>query len=169
MPQNDDFVIEPATGDDVSTITDHWIRLAREQRVHGSHVLPEANRDAIFDVLGAHRVSDGLLVARLGGEIVGFASFSQERGMLAVDVSRGLLSNLYVKPGYRGRGIGSALLAAVEAALSERGVEILTLETMAANDAARRFYERNDYEAYRVALERDLRDVENDTHSREHG
>ena len=166
MPQTSP-TIEPATKEDVPAVTDLWVRLASEQRAHGSHVLPEENRETIRETLAAHQVNDGLLVARLEG-VVGFSSFTVEHGTFELDTSRGLLSNLYVRPAHRGDGIGTALLEATETALKERGVDVIALEAMADNEAARRFYRRNGYGTHRVALERRLADQEkNDTHSKE--
>lgn len=168
MPPNAQPVVEPATAAEIDDLVDRWERLAAEQREHGSHVRAEGNRGTIREVLAAHQVAGGLLVARLEGELVGFATFSVERGSFELDATRGLLSNLWVEPAHRGRGIGSALLSAVESALADRGVEICHLEAMAANEAARRFYRRHGYETHRVAMERRLDEVaENDTHSKD--
>ncbi len=167
MPQNPAFRIERATAADIDQCTDYWVTLACEQRTYGSHVLGEPNRQTIRATLGAHRAGDGLLVARLEGEPVGFVSFLRERGSFKLDVTRGLLSNLYVRPENRNQGIGTALLQAAEAALADDGVEVVSLEAMAANDAARRFYARHGYGESRVTLERRLPADENDTHSKE--
>ena len=168
MHPNDQLVIERATLDDVETIADRWVSLAREQRSHGSHVLAEPNRGTIVDVLGAHRVADGLLVGRLDDEIVGFATFTVEHGSFDLDVTRGVLTNLYVAPDRRNRGIGSTLLTAVESELASRNVAVLSLEVLADNEAARRFYQRNGYHDHRVTLERPIeRTGENDTHSKQ--
>ncbi|WIV67280.1 GNAT family N-acetyltransferase [Natrialbaceae archaeon AArc-T1-2] len=166
MPPNAQPRIEPAAETDLEAVTDLWVRLAREQRDHDSHVRPAENRATIRETLSAHRVGDGLLVARLDGEVVGFASFTVEHGTFELDVTRGLLSNLYVTPSRRGEGIGTALLEAVEDALAERGVDVVTLEAMADNEAARRFYRRNGYDAHRVAMERNL-ETKNDTPSKD--
>lgn len=163
-------VIEPATQDDVERITELWVRLARDQRDHDSFVHADANRETMQETLAAHAHTDGLLVARDNGTVVGFTSFSLERGTLSLDATRGVLSNIYVEPAYRGRGVGTALLEAAEEALREQGAEIVILEVMADNEAARRFYERREYETYRVAMKRLLEDPsENDTHSKEDG
>ena len=171
-----------AAADDVEAVADLWVRLARDQRAYDSYVRADANRETMRDTLAAHQVNDGLLVARDGDSIVGFASFSVERGSLELDADRGLLSNIYVDPAYRGRGIGAALLETAENELAAQGAEVVVLEVMADNEAARRFYDRQGYDTYRVAMERDLEDEsdadgegggddrsENDTHSREDG
>lgn len=162
-----DILVEPATEDDLDALVEAWVDLAAEQSAYGSHVLPEVNRRTIRDVFTAHRFNDGVLVARADGRLVGFATFSVERGMFELDARRGTLSNLYVLPAYRDRGIGSVLLDAVEDALARRGVEVCTLEAMAGNEAARRFYRRQGYETGRVVMERRIEGGQNDTHTKE--
>jgi GNAT superfamily N-acetyltransferase len=56
-----------------------------------------------------------------------------------------LLDELYVAPTVRGRGIGSALLAAAETVARERGGELLEVNVDGDDVDARRFYERHGY------------------------
>ena len=56
-----------------------------------------------------------------------------------------LLDELYVAPELRGRGIGSALLALVEATARQRGAEQLEINVDGEDTDARRFYERHGY------------------------
>ena len=167
-----EVTIEPAASDDIDAVTDLWVQLARGQRAYDSAVRAEANRDAMRETLAAHQVAGGLLVARVDDAVVGFASFSLERGTLELDATRGTLSNLYVDPAYRNRGIGAALLEAVEDALADSEAEILTLEVLADNEDARRFYRDHGFEQFRITMARSLEDderSENDTHSKEDG
>jgi predicted N-acetyltransferase YhbS len=53
-----------------------------------------------------------------------------------------LLNHLDVAPEWRGRGIGTALVRACEAAARERGYEVLLLGVGVDNEGARRLYER---------------------------
>jgi GNAT superfamily N-acetyltransferase len=57
----------------------------------------------------------------------------------------GLLDELYVAPEARGRGIGSALLAAVESITHERGGRLVEIAVDGADTDTRRFYERHGY------------------------
>jgi GNAT superfamily N-acetyltransferase len=57
----------------------------------------------------------------------------------------GLLDELYVAPVLRGQGIGSALLALVEATARQRGAELLEVNVDGADTDARRFYEQHGY------------------------
>lgn len=161
-------VIEAATGDDVEAILTHWVRLAHDQRTYGSDILAEENRQLMREVLSAHRFDGRLLVARVDGDLAGFASFSVEDGSMALESTRGLLSNLYVRPLYRNRGIGTKLLDAVERELDDRGVDDVLLEVMAGNEAARRFYREAGYDQFRVTMKRSLSESrKNDTPSKD--
>jgi GNAT superfamily N-acetyltransferase len=55
-----------------------------------------------------------------------------------------VLDELYVRT--RGRGVGTALIDAVECACRERGVKRIFLETERPNERARRLYARHGYE-----------------------
>ena len=169
-PNNPQPTIESATRDDLETVTDLWVQLARDQRRHESAVRAAPNRETMHETLAAYQINDGLIVARLAGEIVGFASVTIERGSLELDSTRGLLSNIYVEPAFRDRGIGTALLAAAEEVAADRDADELLLEVMATNEAARRFYRREGYDEFRVTMARSLENRdENDTPSKEDG
>lgn len=158
--------IERPAPDEVETLADLWIDLAAGQRAHGSHFLAEENRARIREAMAGHALNDGLLVARLrgstrtadpeGNAIGGFAMFSLESGKFRQDVTRGVVHNIYVREDHRGEGVGAALLAHAEDALRDRGADVVALEVLADNTAARRFYCRHGYEPYRVELEKEL-------------
>lgn len=155
--------IGPAETDEVDALAEMWTDLASGQRRHGSHLLGSANRTAIRESISRHVVGDTVVVAREGG-VVGFAMFTVETGTFEQDCLRGIIENLYVVPGRRGEGIGSALLATAEARLRERGVDTVALEVMTDNERAREFYRRQGYEPHRLELAKPL---ENDTHSKD--
>jgi len=76
---------------------------------------------------------DSVLVAETDGAVVGFVS---------LDPKAGIIHNLFIDPGWRKRGIGSALLSeALE--LLQGGARPAELACAARNAAARAFYERN--------------------------
>ncbi len=153
----------------VDTLADMWVALARDQGAYGSHLLSEENRARIRESLASHVVTDGVRVARdpeADRPIVGFVMYSLESDGYERDVVRGTVENVFVRPSRRNAGVGSALMDAAEASLAARGADVVTLEAMAANAAAVRFYRRRGYSAHRVVMEKP---VENDTHTRGDG
>lgn len=76
---------------------------------------------------------DWTIVAADDDDLLGYAA-----------VTANHLENLYVDPAAQGRGVGGALLAAVEARLRDRFTSA-TLRCLHANPDARRLYERHGY------------------------
>ena len=54
----------------------------------------------------------------------------------------GLVDELYIRPGVRGRGIASEVLVSLPTALSAAGLKALHLEVAGSNETARRMYKR---------------------------
>lgn len=148
--------VAPATAEDVDALADLWVDLATGQRAFGSHVRAGANREAIRDRLAHGVVAGEVFLARDEGEIVGFVTATVEPDRYERDCRRGVVGNLYVRPGARDAGVGGRLLEAAEAALSEAGADVVALEALADNESARRFYRRHGYEPHRVELEKEL-------------
>ncbi|MFB6205760.1 MAG: GNAT family N-acetyltransferase [Haloglomus sp.] len=161
--------IESGDADDADAVADYWVELAESQRDHGSRLLADRNRNAAREAAIRHAVAGGLFVARrtdagdaedviTDAEILGFVTASFATGDFAETADRGVVQNIYVHPAARGRGIGTALLAAAEAYLREQGAAVVSLEVLADNESARRFYRRHGYENHRVELQKDLDD-----------
>ena len=68
-----------------------------------------------------------------------------------------LLSNLAVKKGQRGKGIGTQILAYLEAQAKQTGFHKLSLMVTIDNQDARRFYERHGFHIKTLHLESDRR------------
>jgi ribosomal protein S18 acetylase RimI-like enzyme len=151
--------------DEVDDVVDLWLDLARGQRGYGSHIYADANRQAVREAVARSVVADGIRVAH-DPEVVGFVMYDLEVGRFEQAVTRGVVHNIYVAPDSRGEGIGTALLAAAEAALADAGADVVALEAMADNEDAVRFYERHGYRPHRVELEKATGETESDTHSK---
>jgi len=150
----------------VDRLAAYWVALATDQRQYGSRLLADENRQAVAETIARHVVTDELLVAREDDELLGFVMYTLEDGRYVQDETTGVIVNLYVRPDWRNDGVGSKLLAAAEAELVDEGAETVSLEVLAANDDARRFYRRHDYRPHRVEL---AKSMENDTHSKGEG
>lgn len=153
-----DVTIEAADTDDADAMADMWVDLAADQRQYGSRLRTDANRAAIHEAMLRHAVTDTAFVARRGGERIGFVTFGASAGRYEQDTVHGTVHNVYVREGDRGMGVGGALLDTAEAALRSMGVETVTLEAMAENDAARSFYSRHGYTPHRLELEKPMND-----------
>ena len=169
--------IELGSTDDADAVVDRWVALADGQREFGSHLLAAENRRTVRENVVRRAVADELLVARDrradareesesqdDGHIVGFVTFGVESGSYEVDVTRGVVQNVFVVPDRRGEGIGSTLLRSAESRLADMGADAVALDVMADNDDARRFYRRHGYRPHRVELEKS---VESDTLTKE--
>ncbi len=105
--------------------------------------------------------NDGaMFMAELTGEAVGFVCCyaGHDHDMLLHEQSRpyGYVSDVFVSPGHRGRGVGAALLAAAEDYLAGLGFSRVMLWVMADNRDARAVYEKRGYRAYDILYEKPL-------------
>ncbi|CQH57386.1 GNAT family acetyltransferase [Halobacterium hubeiense] len=154
--------VTPATGDDVAAVTELWVALASEQRAHGSHLRAAENREQARDLVAQYVHTGDCAVVRRGGQPVGFVMFHVETGFFETDATRGVVDNLYVVADARGEGVGSALLDYAERQLRDAGADVLAVEALWDNEAARRLYERRGYAPHRVTMEKAAGDERDD-------
>lgn len=132
--------VRRAVSADLSTL----VELAAEYCEADGHVFDEPTvRDGFAPLLDDDRYGV-VLVAELDGAVDGYGvvtwGWSIEIGGLDV-----VLDELYTRT--KGRGIGTALVRQLEADCRTRGVKRIFLETELPNEAARRLYEREGFEA----------------------
>ena len=151
-------IVTPEGSSEADALADLWVDLAESQRAHGSHLFAASNRARIRQSIAHHIVEEGVRVARSDdGELLGFVMFSLEQSPYRQDATRGVVENLYVRPAYRSAGIGGDLLDDAECALADWGADVVSLEAMADNEKARRFYKTAGYEPHRIEGEKSLR------------
>lgn len=126
--------VRRATDADVTLLQELW-RSFCEERPPPPHVEVDVAQE-LREV--AEIVRDGLaLVAEgPGGGVAGFALARRGRGPLA------RLSDLYVRPEARRRGVAEALVRELAQTLGAGGAEVLDLEVAADNEVARAVYRR---------------------------
>lgn len=101
--------------------------------------------------------SSFVIAALADGRYVGHAFVRVRSGVgfassWTVSHPLGELATLAVLPEYRGRGIGSALLAEIEKRLGERGIGDMVIPVMSTNSNAARLYERRGAVPYTTEL-----------------
>jgi len=89
--------------------------------------------------------SDELLVADLGGTVVGYVALHQA---IALESHRHVreITGLAVAPAHHGRGIGRLLVEAATEEVRRQGAHKVSLRVLAPNTAARRLYESCGFE-----------------------
>ena len=131
------FSILPATPADVPMILELIRGLAEYEKLSHEVVATEA---LLQEHLFAARPVCEALVARSGDEPVGFALFFHNFSTFLARPGI-YLEDLFVKPAFRGRGFGKALLQAVAKIAHERRCGRLEWSVLDWNEPAIRFYE----------------------------
>ena len=156
----DGLNIRPATASDRPDLRAAIVELhEHERRLHNSRLPGDETGDAYLAWMLAEAEQDGaVLVAEVGGAFAGFAAgwIAQDHVIEETPDSNryGYISDVCVLPPFRGRGVASRLLEAIETRLRRSGVSRLRLSALAANAAARRVYERSGYTLYEVVYEK---------------
>ncbi len=129
--------IREATAPDAPTILELIRGLADYEKL-SDHVTAteEKLRDTLF---GKHRGAD-VLLAYVEAECVGFALFFPNYSTFLAKPGI-FLEDLYVKPEWRGKGIGTALLRRVAAIAVERGCGRFEWEVLDWNTPSIGFYQ----------------------------
>ncbi len=147
-PELADILIRRATAqepDDALTLIDEYYEAV--------NVVARDDRDALLGYLSGS--SSGVWIAYCGGVAAGCILYrplpqlsAQPFGGVVRDSSigsAGEIKRLYVRPEYRGRGIASLLLQALEQFAISRGISWLYLDTKDDLHPAIAFYKRHEY------------------------
>jgi ribosomal protein S18 acetylase RimI-like enzyme len=129
------MTIRPATKNDQQLIRELWLEF--ESELPEPDYLRESWEDAWSDL--AQTVREGVaLLAEDDGRTVGFVfCVLGDRGRRTAHVT-----DIYVRPEARNKGVGRALLAGILEPARAAGLEHVSLEVLIRNSDARRLYER---------------------------
>ena len=144
--------IDAATPADVPVLMTLIGELAEFERLAHEVVVTEAS---LAEALFGPRAAVETVLARVGGEVAGFALFFHNFSTFIG--RRGLfLEDLYVRPAFRGQGVGRGLLMHVARLAAERDCGRLEWAVLNWNRRAIGFYEAlgarpiNDWTVYRL-------------------
>jgi ribosomal protein S18 acetylase RimI-like enzyme len=133
---------------------DELLALARAFHAEDGHPLDAGGERAVREVCDGHPLARGYLV-RNGGSTAGYLvltlGFGIEYGGAGV-----FLDDLYLTPESRGRGLGAAVMAAVDAEARRLGACAVHLVVAPGNERAQRLYRRSGFEGsdWRVMTKR---------------
>ena len=131
------LAISAATPADVPLILALIGELADYEKLRHEVVATEA---ALHEALFGERPGAQAVIARIGGEAAGFALFFHNFSTFLA--KRGLyLEDLFVRPAFRGHGVGRALLAHLASLAVARGCGRFEWAVLDWNRPAREFYE----------------------------
>jgi GNAT superfamily N-acetyltransferase len=151
--------IEPAVPADVTNIVGLIRELAEFERLLDQFIATEA---ALHESLFGTKPYAEVLMARLDGESVGFALFFHNYSTFRAQPGI-YLEDLYVRPAYRGEGIGEALLKRIARLAVERGCGRFEWSVLDWNQRAVDFYKAlgaeplNEWTMFRVSGDNLLR------------
>ena len=133
---------------DVQTI--HWSALPTRFKLPGPDTFPPAAAAALLaqpDNLVFIAEVDSLPVGYAYAEVI-------HRPETAFNYADDLvyLHHISVRPAYRKRGLGGALMDAVRSAASDRGITVLALDVWTFNEEARSFFRRHGFTSYNERL-----------------
>ena len=117
-----------------------WLELFKEYIVFYKSKLNDEQYELTWQRLNSGFNINGLL-AELDGEIVGFTHYTFRPSTWAVD-DFCYLEDLYTDPKVRGKGVGRALIKAVEDIAIAKGSKRLYWTTAPDNETARKLYDK---------------------------
>ena len=138
MTEPAEYDLRPATRDDVPLIRAFVEELAEYERLR--HAV-EATDERLEATLFGERPAAEVVIAEVGGKPAGFALFFLNYSTFLAQTGI-YLEDLYVRPEFRGLGIGHGLLTHLARLALERGCGRLDWEVLDWNEPAIGFYRR---------------------------
>lgn len=135
-------MIRDASADDIPAIAAIWNPILRDTAI--SFWPGERSEQEIRDYI-AQRQQQGhaVLVAEDGGRVLGFASYAQFRA--GGGYAHAMEHTIHLAPEARGKGLGRALMRAIEDHARARGARLMIGGITGSNAESLRFHERLGY------------------------
>jgi len=154
-------VIRPLRPEDLDKLAELWRALAVEAIPGGPVLYPPTDenvarwRSWVADAAGRGEIE--VLVAEEEGLIVGYVLFGGRRGPLESPYRRAVIHDLYVRPGWRRKGLGRRLLEEALARMRAEGFDMATISVAVTNRDAIELYRKLGFEDFMLTLVRRLR------------
>jgi ribosomal protein S18 acetylase RimI-like enzyme len=152
------MIIREFRSEDISQIEDCYIELQDylrllEPDMHEGTFIVKKYLEYMFSECEA--TNGKVFVAELEDKIVGFVSIWAKVESDAVDektTEYAFISDIVVLPGYRGKGIGSTLMAKAEGYAVSQGAKTIRLAVLAKNDTARSLYNNYGFKDHLIIM-----------------
>ncbi len=143
MIEGSEYNIRPARKEDMEQISDLVLRLKKLNEEFDPlytvrQEAPEIARKYVSDSLDKDDVV--LLVAESSGKVVGAIRAEIRSRIFYEPLIAGVITDLYVLPSYRRKGVGEALISALTKILRSRGIRLVSAEFPPMNKIAVEFY-----------------------------
>ncbi len=136
------MIIRPVETRDLPAILDFWNRIIRETTIIFSS--EERTAESLAAMIAARRAAGReMLLAEADGVALGIATYDQFRGGLGY--VHAMEHSVMLTPAARGRGVGRALMAAIEDHARTRGAHTMVAAVNAENAVAIGFHEALGY------------------------
>jgi ribosomal protein S18 acetylase RimI-like enzyme len=149
-----------ATSGDLAAVTAFWIELTRHHAALDPHFVLRAGADEEARRLLEAQLRDPeteILVAVDADEVVAFAiACVRHAPPIHSETCRAEISDLYVKPAHRRRGVGQALVRAATLWATAHGAERVEVNVSPHNPDAQAFWRAQGYGAHMNVLHRRL-------------
>ena len=147
--------IRPAKLDDLEELGNLWLQFIQDPDGSDLNIQPcDENKYRWINWVRKTIVEGkgGVLIADVGGRIAGYLFYGCSSPLiLKEDICR--IFDLYVKPEFRGRGIGKRLLEAAINEIKSRGIKTIRIDVISSNERAINLYRKFGFEDFIYTLE----------------
>lgn len=167
MKQNQASSTEPwrirrADYADLEDVLRLWARMMREHEKADARIRLAAGALAAYRSYAGYHLTNGhsrVLVAEAGGEVIAFCLMTITRNLPMFLPDRyGYLSDLYVDPAYRRRGIGRRIVAELIDWLAEYRISSVQLQYYSFNETGEAFWRSLGFNPYYTRMWLDMAD-----------
>ena len=140
------YIIRDFSDGDEIPLKKMWLEFIQDEEGADLNIVPsEENANRWISFLGSV-IKNGNGTVKLAetedGTLAGYVFYQWGEGPLKLKRKKGVIYDLYVRPQFRNRGMGSALLKNALDDLKRRGVEIVQLTVMSKNNRALNLYKK---------------------------
>jgi len=152
--------IRPMRPGDLRDLVRFWADMSSNPSASGLFYPPTEENKAKWArwVLKVHdEDEEQVLVAEEDGQVVGFILFRIRTDLpLWTPHKVAIIYDLYVKPGWRRKGIATELISRALEVMRSRGVDHVRVTALATNEPAMRLYRRLGFREYAITFSKEL-------------